>query len=118
MNTESTPVRGQIVNHAAYSADGLQVMAGAGKLLTFRMHYKGTVNPVYLQFHNVASTPADGEAPYLPPIPVIIGATGGAYYESDTPLDFPVGCYACLSSTAATKTIIVAADGWMTATKL
>ncbi len=94
---------------AGYAKASL-VAIGAGHLTTLRVHNKGT-SAAYVQLHDASAAPADGATPAAAPVPV----PAGSYYESDTALDFRAGLYACASSTAATKTLIVGNDVWITA---
>jgi hypothetical protein len=89
---------------------GLQVATKSGNLKSIRVHNK-SASTIYLQYFDSASTAAEGAVPSACPIPIV----AGGYYESDSRFDFVSGLYACGSSTAATKTIIVADDLWITA---
>ena len=79
------------------------LQASAGKCVLSRIHARNLSGAdIYLQFHDLATTPADGVAPSFPAITIPAGTT----YESDTPRSFVAGCYICASSTIATKTLV------------
>jgi hypothetical protein len=113
---KTQPVKAGVATSLGYTEDTLPVFIGASQLRTIRVHYKGGLAVVYLQFHDLAAQPTNGLVSALPPIPLIPGAVGGAYYESDTPCDFAVGCFAVISTTPDTLTRAGAGDAFLVAT--
>lgn len=109
MTTQTLAVRGKVSGSGA-AAGALQVSARACTLLRFYVT-NTSASTIYVQFHDIASTPADATTPAFPSIPI----PAGGYYESDTPRTFSTGCYVCGSSTVATKTLIGASSLQITA---
>lgn len=63
----------------------------------------------YLQVHDSATAPADTAVPKL-----VIAVTAGAngFISPKEAVKMENGCYVCLSSTAATKTLVLADEGF------
>ena len=72
--------------------------------------YSSNVGAQFIQIHNTATLPANGEVPI---VTLTVAATSNFYFEigAQTGLLFDTGITLCNSSTSATKTI-GAADTW------
>lgn len=82
----------------------LQVAKNPVSIRRLRGNFRGSTADRWLMLFNSDSTPADGTAPFIPAIPLNQNAPFFAEFEIGE-LVFPLGCYACVSTTQSTKTI-------------
>ena len=89
-------------SRSAALVNGALIKATPGVVYLGRVTYTGIVSPIYLQFHNVAAIPANGQVPFLS------YQIAGSWFDNFDPirgLEFDTGIYVCLSTTAETKTL-------------
>lgn len=91
------PVTGIGVTAKQISTHGVSVLRVRGT-------FNGSTADRWLQFHDANTAPADGTAPLIAAIPLPQSSPFFAEFEIGA-LPFSVGCYVCVSTTQATKTL-------------
>jgi hypothetical protein len=85
-------------------ATALQVATHPVSVLRVRGNFNGNTNPAWLHIFDATAAPADGTAPMVAAIPLY--QTTGFYAAFEVgALQFTKGCYVCVSTTQATKTL-------------